>query len=253
MTTPYDGAQSLIDDLLFAQRSLTAFQKLMQEGERYAPESAEGTDPSGQVKVFLNSKGAPNSIRVNAGWQQRLRPDALGGAVVEAARVALAQRADAWSEQLDRSDWQTRVARLEQRLERNLRADDSGLPPAFQRLAGGQEPRPLTMLTEEMLKLFDRVDDFTVPERVPESAGRNRNRRISLTLAGGAGITGCEVDAAWAAGQSGNDLTAALREALDAALAEAAARPDPESPAAGVDGLIAETVALLDGLPFNLR
>jgi len=251
--TTFDGAQRLIDDLQFLHRNMNAFQKLLREGEEQAPGPVDASDSSGQVRVFLDASGTASSIRVSAGWKQRLAPEALAQAVTEASRQAVSERVALWGENLERTDWKGKVDRIGQRIERGLGGEEAGAPPAFQRMRGQSEPRPVNVLAEEMLKLFDRTQNFTAPSAPAEFTGRDRSRRVSLSVAPGAGITGCDIDARWAGGQNATDLTSALKGALEAALAEAAARPAPPSPAEGVDGLLAETLTLLDRLPNTFR
>ncbi|GGV04699.1 nucleotidyltransferase domain-containing protein [Kitasatospora aureofaciens] len=56
------------------------------------PQRSEGTDRTGSVTVVLDPDDLPLSIVVAAGWQQRLSPDALGGAAVEAGQAAAVNR-----------------------------------------------------------------------------------------------------------------------------------------------------------------
>jgi hypothetical protein len=66
------------------------------------PRQAEGTDPTGWVRVAVAGDGLPHAIQVRPGWRQRLEADRLGAAVAQANAAAIGEGMRAWTDELDR-------------------------------------------------------------------------------------------------------------------------------------------------------
>lgn len=69
------------------------------------PQRSEGTDVTGWVIVVLGSDGLPAEIRVRDGWHQRVDPDRLDAAVMDAHSDALRQAMRAFTRRLDDTSW----------------------------------------------------------------------------------------------------------------------------------------------------
>ncbi|MFI8456607.1 hypothetical protein [Kitasatospora sp. NPDC085464] len=215
------------------------------------PQRSEGTDRTGSVTVVLGPEDLPLSITVEAGWQQRLSPEALGGAAVEAGQAAAVNRLSVWQQDAGKAAW----AAVPDRLPDDRAAADAVAEPALDlTLAVGDvsqvTPRPLEQLAEDVLTALDRAGAPGVPV---QGRGCDEGGHVTVVLSRG-GLVSCEPDGRWAA-ETG---TAALNHALAAALAKArtdlaaAVRSAREEAAAGTDRMLREALALLAD-PSKLR
>src|SRR4051812_37940963 len=74
------------------------------------PARTEGSDPTGCVLVTLGRDGIPADIRVRDGWQQRLQPEQLAGAVLDAHADAVQRAMRTCTDALDDGGWWRRRA-----------------------------------------------------------------------------------------------------------------------------------------------
>ncbi|WP_143219241.1 hypothetical protein [Actinokineospora bangkokensis] len=234
-----------MDDLMaqFAQmqKYTAALHGLMTAAQEHAPRHAEGTDGSGLVRVELGPDGLPVSIRVAAEWTRRITAEGFAGAVVEAAQAAMSERMREWTQALAQDGWRDRADRM-----RGPSAATGGqVPAAFRKPAPQVDPRPIGDVAEDMFKAFDRVGSAASAPAATGASGSDESGKLTITLSP-TGMTGCTADPRWVAEQSAarlmNALDGALRSAK-AALAGAAAAPTQDS---GLDGLLAEAMALLN-------
>lgn len=233
----------MTDDLMaqFAmmQKHTAALRLLLSDAQERAPRESSGTDRTGAVQVVLGRDGLPSTMRVDPSWKQAIGAAGVGSAVMEAFQAAVKERMDVWTEALAEDGFQDRVEAM-----KRGRAPESRVPAAFRKPVPTVTPRPIGAIAEDMFVAFDNVR--TSPPTNDPASGADRSGKVTITLSTTA-LTGCTVDAEWAEEQSGTAVTDALGEALRAAkreLAESGAnRTDP---AGGLDGLFAETMALLN-------
>ncbi|MEU4303465.1 hypothetical protein [Kitasatospora aureofaciens] len=214
------------------------------------PQRSEGTDRTGSVTVVLDPDDLPLSIVVAAGWQQRLSPDALGGAAVEAGQAAAVNRLSVWQQDAGQAAWEAVPDRLP---DHDAAADTAtATTPDLTLLVGDVSqvsPRPLEVLAEDVLTALDRAGAPSVPV---QGRGCDEAGRVSVVLSRG-GLISCEPDQRWAAAAG----IAALNHALAAALSKArtdlaAAVRSAKEEAAGTDRMLREALALLVD-PSKLR
>jgi hypothetical protein len=225
------------------QQYTGALQSLLAQAQAKAPERSEGRDPSGAVQVIAGPDGFPQAIRIGDGWQRRVEATALQGAVMQAYEAAMGDRLNAWSRDLDEADWRGKVDRLEN-------DPNPGEPfpePEPAAPANGPEgvtPRPLDEIAEAVLSGADAVAGMS--SEPPTGKGSAASGRVTVSLTPH-GMTTCSLDTAWAAGRSGGTLTEAFAEAITAARTdlERARREAERNPAAGMEGLINEAIAIL--------
>jgi hypothetical protein len=189
---------------------------------------SEGVDRSRSVRVGVGQDGLPTRFQVAPDWQRRLPPGAFGDAVVEAYSVAIGARLVDW------------VAGLQRPPSRRPPA-----PSGFARQPSYVAPRPLEDVIEDLLRSFDDLERAERPAVAdPGARGSAGNGRLTLTLSPTA-LTGCTADPRWTADQTGARLTMALTEALEDARTRLPLAPRTVMSAERLDGLFAETMALL--------
>jgi hypothetical protein len=231
--------EELVSRLHRLQRIAGAMRGLMREAQAAAPAGAAAEDTTGAVTVVLDAQGSPFKITVAVDWRRRLGTRTLGAAVMDANGKAVLARMKAWTQALQDGVWARKVERM-----MATGPDDSGVadievPELFRRKA---VPRPLGDLSDEMVRALD----STEPQATEASRfhGANRGRTVAITLDAN-GMTGCLVNHAWAARQSGVTMSAALGEALASAKVAARAAVERSSAARTLDTLLNETVSLL--------
>jgi hypothetical protein len=166
---------------------------------------------------------------------------------MEAYTAAVADGMRTWSERLERTDWQSRVAAVQD--DARQAEDAPGRPPLFPQFGYGAS-RSLTELTEEILGALSAVR-AQVDAPAPTGVGRDGSGSVSLTISRG-GLQACTVQAAWAARQSADGLARALNEALRAAHADLAERYRQQQPPARVDELLNEALAALNNMRADM-
>jgi hypothetical protein len=229
------------------QRYANGLQRLLADAQAMAPSQSEGTDRSGAVTVQLGADGIPRSFRIAPDWNRRLAPAEFGPAVVEACQAAIGDRLSVWTDSLTKGGWQDRVEQLKDGPADPApsRDDSARIPPAFRKAVDSARPRPAMELAEEVIRSFDKVENFT-PPAAPLASGTAARGKLTVTLSS-TGLVSCTVDAGWVAGQTAtilmNELGTAVRAATDMLHKE---MPEAAEPAAGIDRLLAESLALLN-------
>lgn len=209
-----------MDDLL---RELQQFQHqtramggLLAEALALTPQRSEGQDARGAVTAMVGADGCPRSIKVAGDWRDRLAPEDLHGAVLEAVRAATDARLAAWATALEADGWQDKVERLEESIDGTGSAapSSSDLPTAFSRSPARPGADAASQVSAEIVMSRSQLQwGAGVTGEGSSAAGR-----ISVLLSRD-GLESLSIDTGWLAGQSGRDLTAAFREALAAARA----------------------------------
>jgi hypothetical protein len=222
---------------------------LLADAQARAPRRAEGSDRKEAVRVVLGPTGLPEEITVAANWNSKIEAGALGGAVMEAFQAAVGERMTEWTRTLGRIGWQDKVERLKKgpvSAPPQPAAAPGQIPPAFRKPMPQAQPRPLGDLAEEMISAFGKIDSFAPPAPTTAAAtGTAAAGKVSISLSGN-GLVSCTVDAYWANRESGRDVTDALGVALSAAKSALARTPAKPNPAAGMEGLFGEAMALLN-------
>jgi hypothetical protein len=249
----------LVAELSKLQRYAASLHSLVEDAQARAPEKAEGSDRSGAVSVTLGRDGLPVSIRVSPDWNRRIRPAALGDAVVAASRAAEGERMAAWTRALERDGWRAKADRLRASGYVPPSGPAAGeVPAAFRRERATVTPRPLGVVAEDALSAFEAAERFRPPSPTSvRGAGQAAAGRLTITLSAG-GLLSCAADPRWVSGQVAATLASALGQALAqarAALAESAAaasKATTANPARRLTGLFDEAIALLAD-PRRLR
>lgn len=233
------------DDLMaqFAQmqKYMAAMHNMINKAQAYAPKEAKGADETGTVEVVLGPNGLPKSFRVIEEWDENLEPGDVGGAVVEAFQAAVTKRMTLWSETLEETDLAEEIERLKQ----GTVSDRERIPEAFQgKVEEIENPRPLNEITEDVLGAFDDIDSFTGLPSSDTASGKDETESVTITLSA-TGLTSCTVDTRWAERATATRLMVALTQASDAAKQELSTEARKGNRKAGLDRLIAETMARL--------
>jgi DNA-binding protein YbaB len=204
-----------------------------------APRQAEGVDTSGWVQVAVGADGLPRTIRIRNGWNQRLEPERLAEAVMQAHGDAVSTATRAWSSQLTDDGWVRRRERME-----HPAPDVSGQ-------AGPVLPhgavRETSALAEDVLAALHRVQQ--PPQAPAEGEGSDQARHVTVRVGQG-GLLDCRIEPGWAARFDGDAITAALTTAVRAART---ALPAPSAPDATAGDLAADALATLRALTENFR
>lgn len=239
-------SDEFLRELTQLQQYAAGLRDLVAEAEAAAPRRAEGADHTGAVRAVLGADGLPESFRVDTHWNSTLRPDAFGGAVLEACQAAMGERMAAWIRRLDEDNWRDRADRL--------REGDTGtpsrhgtIPPAFRSPKPEVTPRRLDEITENMLEAFDHVGELSArsaQSRGATGTGTAGKGKLVITLSE-TGLVSCTAEPRWASTQTGARLMNALGEALAAARADLVSSRDTTEPTGSVDRLLAEALAAL--------
>jgi DNA-binding protein YbaB len=239
------------------QQYATTLSELMAEAQTLENQAAEAVDGSGAVRVVLDTSGLPETIWVAPDWDRDLEPDSIGTAVVEAAQSASARRMEAWAEALDEQGVTRRMDELGEvddapgaHLDRTATVDVQTPPrpvaPGVDRAGREVTPRPLEDLTEDVLAELDHAMASADPSPRPSvtTTGTDSTGQVSVTLAA-SGLVNCEVEAGWARGVDGGELTAALGEALRSARAQLSTAEHRPSSTSQLDQLLTEAFTIL--------
>jgi hypothetical protein len=221
-----------------------ALQKMVARAQSMAPQSSEGADRSGAIRMVLGKNGLPESIKVTADWQSRLTAEVFSNAVTEAFQVAAGRRLEAWTKLLEDENWQGKIEGLQKNFEnRSSPTPQAELPAAFKDNLSRITPRPTNEVVEDMIRAAEKADqDSHIPEAV-KGAGSNANRKLFIVLSEN-GLETCRADVKWVAQQTAVGLSAALNDALASARLrlKQAAKSKPKSSVP--DGLIYEAMSL---------
>src|SRR5215211_8495987 len=171
----------------------------------HAPQDIGGWDSTGAVRATLGADGLPTAVHVEHGWRRRVSPELLGSAVMEASSAAVSEQMAVWSQTLGTLPRPDRVDRLETEPRPNPAPSLGAHGPA----------RDFGELTEDVLRSLGEVRGLTRASSEP-GVGSHRSRHVTVEVSP-TRLTSCTIDAAWAAGQSGHDLSTVLSQALAAA------------------------------------
>src|SRR5690348_2457576 len=211
-------------------------------------EPLDGTDAAGAVSVTL-APGTRRVVRVAvaADWRDRIAPEALSAAVLEAVLrpqlEAMAALPVGFSLPAFAVPPPERALDPEQQRQARVFLDkvgalgDSGLDEMMASVSNA-----LGLLDRTLGELARRTGppDATVPEGVSD------NRRVTVRLSGGQ-PQAVEVDAAWAAGAGRQQLSDALSQAFAAAYSAAdAGRQAPTQAPAGLAEAVHDLQGVLD-------
>jgi hypothetical protein len=202
------------------------------------PEHVEGSDPTGSVLVVLGRHGLPADIRVREGWRQRLEPERLASAVLDAHSDAAQRAMRAWSNVVDDRGWWRRRADLEYVVaEEPAQASRSVPEPPLGQVRDSNE------LAEEVMR---KLRDAQAPQTAsPTSAeGQDDGKHVTIQITSG-GLASCAIEPDWARHHDGPAISGALSTALRRAVA---GHPAPPSAGAEPDSLIADALATLMNL-----
>jgi len=180
-------------------------------------------DSTGSVSVTLNGSYRVVDLRVSARWRDKLAPDKLANAVLEAATKAAEQMEREPSESVYTSLWRRNVGTLIDAF--------AGLPPES---VAGASRRMSELLDAAMADTFERLDRV-LETRTARHVGTDDREHVKVTVVAPGTLTALDVDEEWIASVSRERLVTTIREAVDRAYekldAALAAVPEPRSTA----------------------
>ncbi len=207
-----------------------------------------GADESGTITIVVDDEGTARDVLVATDWRRRLRPGALGSAVVAADGDAAERRSTALAQALGQTSTQDSPDGTT-----NLSTEDEGpgwpgwlvpVPPT-----GPAEGQPRSLLELSAAVWAASEDLSRVTERPPPVQGAGAEGAVTVTMAQGR-ITECTINQAWLARQDELTLAHALREAVcAAATAGLAARRPLIEYHQRLAALIADAKATLHAIP----
>jgi hypothetical protein len=229
----------MTDDLLRSLARIKSYsaglKNVIDAAQASAPARGRGTDRTGVISAAVGADGLPRSFRVHQGWPDRLPPESLGKAVVEAYQAAIHDRLATWSKTLEKQGWQEE-------------ADDLRTHPPSDPVDEPQpatNPRSVDAIAEDVIRALDQVKEAAAAkQRMATGAGSDSSGKLTLTLST-TGLVSCTVDAKWASTRTTTMLMRALGDALAAARANLP-RPQ-EQPSPDLGALFSEALALLKG------
>lgn len=206
-----------------AQRFERARQRV---GERAA------TDASGAVRLRTDADGLVVEVTVDARWRDRLQPEALAAAVLEAYANGVAERSRAWAEDFADDTQEEPRPRPAPGLESSVAAE---LFRRLQATDGDADPGPvmerLVQLLEDLDRRLDDALDRAEQMGSREYSGQSSSRHVRARVSGGGELVGVEYDARWLPGAHSFNIGRETTEAIHAALRELAegqaTEPDP--------------------------
>ncbi len=183
----------------------------------------ERGDRADAFLLRLDEDGVPDRIRVANDWSQRVRPEDIGQAVLEAYGGAVGAYMHAWAQHLERSNWEERMRRsatgISDQAPKARPTEREAPPPSMDEIAESAIAALRTAVTPPSVDADER-----------ETTRVNAARRAVITLPQGR-MTACQVDARWAKRQSSQSLAGALGRALKRAREELRQRKQAEEAA----------------------
>ncbi len=199
-----------------AERHAAAYAQLLQQAESGRAAVTEGKDSTGSVEVSFGRFGVPVSVRIGPDWQRTVGSQRLGAAVMQACLVPADLPLDVVPHEVS-----------------GTRPQSGQTPP----------PRQIEAIVADVIRV---LGEATSAELSLTATGTAAMGRVEVTVSRD-GVLSCDIDAAWAARQDAAALSAALTEAF-AAAADSLERTAGDDPAAGLDALYEESIALLGQL-----
>lgn len=206
----------------------------------------EAADPRGAVTVVLDPSGRLSAARPSAQWADRVEPEELGAAVLEAIQLGQGERLARWAEAAQAP---------------SQSPSQSTPAPPSPPVAAPAPDFDLRQLTEEATSMLEAVERLqagaSAEESAPEPDGHHDPVEVTLSRSGEPTVVW--IDPGWARSVSRNELAGRLRQAFedaytayDAGGGTAAAPPLPEmSPQ--MAALAANPAGVLLGYVENLR
>ena len=216
------------------QRRTAELAQLVREFGEAIPALTEGSDATGWVLVVLGRDGLPTEIRVREGWRQRLAPERLASAVLDAHSDAVQRCTREWTNAVDDGGWWRRRADLNEESRLAGRTDPQ--------LPSGQA-RDSNELAEEVLRELHSAQGPGA-NRSGTVEGWDDGEHVTVHLSS-AGLSGCTIDPDWAQQRDGVSISTALATALQRAIAKLPASTPGGS---GTGDLVGDALATLTSL-----
>jgi DNA-binding protein YbaB len=189
-----------------------------------------GSDSTESVTVSLNGDGHVAAVQVAAGWRQRLDPDDLGDAVLEAAQAAAVARLAAWGEAYTKESPAAATPPVREDFAEQL----NEVATARMSSADGRAALlELLAMAEAVEQGLDEVSARLQSTIDAAHVGRSADRHVTVTVTGGAEVTGVRYDRGWLRDAHEANIGRQTVSAFAAAYAVAAR--------SGVDRLVAES------------
>lgn len=233
----------MLRELKEFQHQLSGLSGLMSRVRQGLPDRVEASDNTGAVSVILALDGLPESISIDLNWPRLVSSDGLGDAVVEACQRAGVTRMGQWAAAMSE--------------EIGAGHSDSGdLPPTTTRgQAVGADrpgwqgppsaPRDLGSVAEDLIGTFGRLDELTNASPMAVTGTGTAVADLVTVTVSMAGLLSCHIESGWALRQNVTGVADAILTALAAARADLDRATAETSPAAHLDRLFADAMAIL--------
>ncbi|MBW6438209.1 YbaB/EbfC family nucleoid-associated protein [Actinoplanes hulinensis] len=203
-----------------------------------APERSEGYDASGRVSVVLGRDGLPTDIQVRDRWQDRMEPEQLGQAVLDATHDAGQAATQAFTGSLDERRWWRRRQEADAGPQEGPFRSNGPVPrsPVGRRQLDGE-------FNEKIMRtLRATASQANEPSPVVEVEGTDDGHHVMLTLNSG-GLSECFIEPDWARNRTASLITDGLLTALRRARRKL---PPSDGVKADLDALIGDALATLN-------
>jgi hypothetical protein len=238
-------ADDLFQDLYKLHRYATSLQGVVDDLASRLPQRVEGQDQTGAVRAFLDADGLPTSFQVDYDWKRNLRAAAFGDAVRQAVQDALNRRLSAWTRAFNDADLPEQAERIRQRVDDEPASQQIQPPtqPAPSASPDGKRPRDPGELIRDFLEVTSDLDAYANAATAQGSSAVAYGK-LAVTLTAGGAVT-CTADPSWVSDKTGEELTEALQQVFAAAREDLRRVAEASSPAARMNKLFDESLALL--------
>lgn len=195
-----------LDEIVQLSGELQAFSRSFASAGAALREQSEGGDPQGGISVVLDGSGRVTAVRPSARWTERIQPEQLGGAVLQAVQAAQGVRLERWAE----------AARSE---------PSAPAPAPPEPTAADGPPIDVMSMVDELTTAFDALGRFAeevsarprTPIVVPDELSSGD---VEVSLSGLGEPVAVRVNRDWARRTNLNRLSERLLEAFERAYAE---------------------------------
>jgi len=195
---------------------------------------------------YLRHYNTVRPLRVEPDWRRHLDAERFADAVVEAFQVAAGERMAAWSQTLHQEVGGWKAGAVDGQVDQPAQSPAADqLPESIARALDNPQPRALYLLADDAIGALGRVEEIAAASPLAlTGTGSSGAGRLTVTVSK-VGLVSCTAQPRWVAQQSGSALTAALTDAQAAARADLDRAAQAPAPAAHLDQLLADAVALV--------
>ncbi|GAB3399662.1 hypothetical protein GCM10027569_02170 [Flindersiella endophytica] len=208
-TPDFDDAVSKLAELA---AETSAFAGRLEAAESAANTPVTANDQLGAATVTLDESGRVSTVRLHARWQEKLPPDQLASAVLEAIQAAELRRVELWSEALTAAE--ARPAPVVSATESAATSRTDSLPVV-----------DLAALAEESISLLASLNQPREPAADPARAELAAGDHARVVLTPDGSVSQLLLDATWVGRASLSKLNETLNDAFRTAYETLDARP----------------------------